>query len=73
MGAAVEERPDGLVIQGGRPAPRRLASRRTTTTALAMALAVAAAHGDGETEIEGGACVAVSFPDFPDLVRRASR
>lgn len=72
MGAAVEERPDGLVVEGGRPLHgARVASHDDHR--IAMALAVAALAAEGETEIEGGACVSVSFPDFPDLVRRASR
>jgi 3-phosphoshikimate 1-carboxyvinyltransferase len=72
MGAAVEERPDGLVIQGGRPLHGASVASHDDHR-IAMALAVAALAAEGETEIEGGACVAVSFPDFPDLVRRASR
>jgi 3-phosphoshikimate 1-carboxyvinyltransferase len=72
MGAAVEERPDGLVIEGGRPLHGASVASHDDHR-IAMALAVAALAADGETEIEGGACVAVSFPDFPDLVARASR
>jgi 3-phosphoshikimate 1-carboxyvinyltransferase len=72
MGAAVEERPDGLVIQGGRPLHGASVASHDDHR-IAMALAIAALSAEGETEIQGGACVAVSFPDFPDLVRRASR
>lgn len=63
MGCRVEERPDGLVIQGGQrlhgATVRSFADHR-----IAMALAVAGLSARGPTEIEGGDCVAVSFPDF---------
>lgn len=64
MGALVDERPDGLVIEGG----RRLlgaAVRSWGDHRIAMALAVAAlAAAEGETLIEGADCASVSFPEF---------
>jgi 3-phosphoshikimate 1-carboxyvinyltransferase len=39
---------------------------------IAMALAVAALGAAGASEIEGGECVAVSFPEFWALVGRAT-
>jgi 3-phosphoshikimate 1-carboxyvinyltransferase len=35
---------------------------------IAMAFAVAALIADGETEIVGSECVAISFPEFFDLL-----
>ena len=64
MGALVEERPDGLVIQGGRPL-RGAPVRSRGDHRIAMSLAVAAlAAATGETQIEGADCAAVSFPEF---------
>jgi 3-phosphoshikimate 1-carboxyvinyltransferase len=63
MGAAVEERPDGLVVHGGRPL-RGARVRAHDDHRIAMALAVAALAAEGETEIEGADCVSVSFPEF---------
>jgi len=63
MGARVEERPDGLVIQG----PTRLRGARVRSGGdhrIAMALAVAGLVAEGETVIEDTACVATSFPRF---------
>ncbi len=69
MGAAVEERPDGFVVEGG--APLHAARVRSHGDhRIAMALAVAALAAQGETEIEDGQCAAVSFPEFPALLER---
>ena len=67
MGADVEERPDGLVIEGGRPL------RGATVEALgdhriAMAAAVAALVASGPTTIRGAQAAAVSFPGFWDAL-----
>lgn len=72
MGAAVEERPDGLVIDG----PTRL--RGTVVRAdgdhrVAMALAIAGLVAEGETVIEDADCVAVSYPSFFEDLDRLAR
>ena len=67
MGAAIEERPDGMAIAGG----RRLHGARVASGGdhrIAMALAVAALVADGETLVDDVACVATSFPGFADLL-----
>ena len=72
MGVRVEERPDGLVIQGG--APLRGASVRVHDDhRIAMALSVAALSAEGETEIENAEIASVSFPDFFDLLEEGRR
>jgi 3-phosphoshikimate 1-carboxyvinyltransferase len=72
LGAGVEERPDGLVIQGGRPlagaAVRTFGDHR-----IAMALWVAGLAASGETELDDTDCVAVSFPEFPGILSRATQ
>ena len=71
MGASIEERPDGLVIHGGRPllgaSVRSLGDHR-----IAMALAVAALAAEGPTELEEAECASVSFPEFYDLLARGT-
>ena len=65
MGADVEARDDGWVING----PRRLEGARVDSMGdhrVAMALAVAALVADGKTEIEGAECVGISYPAFFD-------
>ncbi len=64
MGAAVEERPDGFVVEGGRKL-HGAAVRSWGDHRIAMALAVAALTATGgETLIEGADCASVSFPEF---------
>ena len=67
MGADVTEKPDGLVIRGGRPL------RGTDIVTLgdhriAMAFAVAALAAEGETRIHEAECADVSFPGFWDAL-----
>jgi 3-phosphoshikimate 1-carboxyvinyltransferase len=72
MGADVEERPDGLVIDGG-PRLKGAGVRSHGDHRIAMALAVAALAADGPTEILGAECAAVSFPDFYDVLARGTQ
>jgi 3-phosphoshikimate 1-carboxyvinyltransferase len=63
LGAAIEERPDGFIIEGG----RGLRGARVSGAGdhrLAMALAVAGLLADGETTVEDGEAVAISYPGF---------
>ena len=63
MGADVEERPDGLVIEGGRPLRGAEVDARDDHR-IAMAAAVAALVASGPTTIHGAEAAAVSFPGF---------
>ena len=70
LGGVVRELPDGLVVDGGRP----LVGARVRSHGdhrIAMALSVAALGAAGATEVEGAACVAVSFPGFYALLEKA--
>ncbi len=67
LGARVQERPDGLVIEGG-ALLRGAAVRSYGDHRIAMALAVAGLAAEGETEIEEAECASVSFPEFWDLL-----
>lgn len=69
MGARVEELPDGLRIEGGRP----LAGNSCRTYGdhrLGMSMAVAGLVAEGETVIEDADCVDVSFPHFWEEVAK---
>ena len=72
MGARIEERPDGFVIEGG----RRLGGaplRSRGDHRIAMALAVAALAAQGDSELDGAECAAVSFPEFFEVLGSATR
>jgi len=67
MGAEVEEFDDGLRVDG----PTRLHAAGIDPRGdhrIAMAFTVAALLAEGETEIEDAGCVAVSFPEFFELL-----
>ena len=75
MGANVEERPDGLRVEG-RSAGRLKGAEIDPhgDHRIAMAFAVAALGAQGQTRIRDAGCAAVSFPDFfPALGRLVSR
>lgn len=67
MGAAVEERPDGLVIDGGRPLHGATVDARGDHR-IAMAAAIAALGASSPTTIVGAEAAAVSFPGFWDAL-----
>lgn len=71
MGAQVEERPDGLRVEGR--AARRLHGAKVDPHddhRMAMAFAVAALGADGPSVISGSECVGISYPDFFDVLER---
>jgi 3-phosphoshikimate 1-carboxyvinyltransferase len=65
MGATVEERADGLRVEGRSAGALRGAEIDPHGDhRIAMAFAVAALGAQGETRIRDAECVAVSYPDF---------
>jgi len=71
LGARVEERPDGFVVEG----PTRLVGAQVNSHGdhrLAMSLAIAGLAAEGETAIEGAECIADSFPGFEETLRDLS-
>jgi 3-phosphoshikimate 1-carboxyvinyltransferase len=71
MGAEVEEFDDGFRIAGN----QRLHGAEVDPGGdhrIAMACAVAALGAEGETTIRGAECVAISFPEFFDLLERVA-
>ena len=71
MGAAAQELPDGLLIEGGRPLVGAAVSSHGDHR-IAMALSIAALGAAGATHLDDAACVAVSFPGFYALVEQAT-
>ena len=68
MGAAVEEFEDGMSITG----MERLSGAACESWGdhrIAMAVAVAASRAEGETEIDDAEAVAVSFPEFFEVLK----
>jgi len=67
LGVEVEEREDGMTIQGG----SRLSSAKVRSFGdhrVAMALAIAGLSTDGGMEIDDADCVDISFPGFFGLL-----
>jgi 3-phosphoshikimate 1-carboxyvinyltransferase len=65
MGAAVEERPDGLKVEGrGGRKLRGAEIEPRGDHRIAMAFAVAGLAADGPTVIRDADCAGVSFPNF---------
>jgi 3-phosphoshikimate 1-carboxyvinyltransferase len=71
MGAKVEERPDGLRVEGRNAGPLHGAEIDPRGDhRIAMAFAVVGLAATGETRILDPACAAVSFPNFFAELRR---
>ena len=68
MGAKIEERPDGLVIAGGRPLTGAVVDSGGDHR-MAMALAVAGLAASGETAVRGAEAIGISFPAFMNTLR----
>jgi 3-phosphoshikimate 1-carboxyvinyltransferase len=67
LGVAVEEREDGMTIEGG----KRLRGGSVKSYGdhrVAMALAIAGLASEGGVEIDDADCVAISFPSFFELL-----
>jgi 3-phosphoshikimate 1-carboxyvinyltransferase len=75
VGASVEERADGLVVEGSAGTP--LAGGGPVATKLdhriAMSMAVAGLASTGGVEIDDAAPIATSFPGFLDLLAETAR
>ena len=68
MGAEVDEFDDGIAVAG----PTQLRGAKIDSYGdhrIAMAFSIAALIADGQTEIKGSECVAISFPEFFELLQ----
>jgi 3-phosphoshikimate 1-carboxyvinyltransferase len=66
LGAAIREKPDGLVIRGGGLRGGTVDGQGDHR--VVMAMAVAALGADGPVEIAGAESAAVTYPAFPELM-----
>ena len=69
MGAKIEEKPDGLIIQG----PTALEGNICESFGdhrIGMALTIAGILAEGKTQLQESECIDVSFPEFTSLLRR---
>ncbi|MBA7543800.1 3-phosphoshikimate 1-carboxyvinyltransferase [subsurface metagenome] len=65
MGARIEEKEDGLLIEGGKRKGLRAAKVYSHDDhRLAMALCIAGLSASGDTVIEGVECAKISYPSF---------
>ena len=62
MGIKTEERPDGMIIYGGRPHGGVIDGANDHR--IVMAFAVAAAYAEGESIIDGAQAIEKSYPEF---------
>jgi 3-phosphoshikimate 1-carboxyvinyltransferase len=69
LGAAVEEREDGMTIRGGKPL-EAAGVKTYGDHRVAMALAVAGLSTRGGIEMDDAECVDISFPNFFGLLNR---
>ena len=67
MAIDVEELPDGLIIDGGRPKAAKLHGR--SDHRIVMALALAGLGLDGKCSIDTAEAMNVTFPNFVDLMK----
>ena len=72
LGANVEERPDGMVIQGGATL-KGAACKSYGDHRIAMTMAVAGLLAQGSTVISGAEAASVSYPSFWDTLKELSR
>ena len=68
LGARIEERPDGFVVEGPTPLVGTQVNGHGDHR-LTMSLAIAGLVAEGETAIEGAECIADSFPGFEGILR----
>ncbi|MFH1485624.1 MAG: 3-phosphoshikimate 1-carboxyvinyltransferase [Chloroflexota bacterium] len=71
LGASIEERPDGMIIHGGRRL-RGAPCYSYNDHRLAMTLAIAGLVSEGETVIHGAEAVEISYPGFWGQIDRLS-
>ncbi len=72
MGVDVEEFPDGMAINGGKPL-KGAKIQSFGDHRIAMAFAIAGLFATGETVIEDTACVQTSYPGFMETLKKIQK
>jgi len=70
MGVKVEERPDGMIVEGGGRLKGNVVVDSYGDHRIPMAFSVLALHGGGPAEMRDVACVNKSYPSFWDDLKR---
>jgi 3-phosphoshikimate 1-carboxyvinyltransferase len=68
MNVKVEELPDGLIIEGGKPKPAEL--HGWSDHRIVMALALAGLNIDDECSIDTAEAMSVTFPNYVELMQK---
>lgn len=71
MGALIQEKPDGLIIEGGKTLKGCMCESHGDHR-LAMAMAIAGLVASGETVVKGAECIAISYPSFMEDLKTLS-
>ena len=69
MGAKVEEKTDGLIIEGPTTLKGNICESFDDHR-IGMALAIAGVLAEGKTQLLESECIDVSFPEFTSILRR---
>ena len=69
MGADIQEKEDGLIIQGGTPL-KGCTLNTYSDHRMGMALTVAGLLGKGESKIENTACIKKTYPNFEEHLKQ---
>ncbi|MBN1694714.1 3-phosphoshikimate 1-carboxyvinyltransferase [candidate division WOR-3 bacterium] len=69
MGAKIEEKPDGLIIEGPSTLKGNICESFNDHR-IGMALAIAGVLAEGKTQLLESECIDVSFPEFTSILRR---
>jgi len=70
MGANIEELPDGMIIRGKTPLKGGVKIKTYGDHRIAMAFTIAGLIADGPVELDDPSCVAVSYPQFFEDLKR---
>jgi 3-phosphoshikimate 1-carboxyvinyltransferase len=70
FGIDIEEKEDGLIINGMKTAPVGAVCQSHGDHRIAMACAIMGLVSEGETVIDGTECINTSFPEFFDLIEK---
>jgi 3-phosphoshikimate 1-carboxyvinyltransferase len=73
FGVDIEERPDGMIIRGGKPLKGGAVCESYHDHRIAMSMAIAGLVAQGETIINDSESINISFPGFVDLINNLKK
>ncbi|MFQ3578311.1 MAG: hypothetical protein SNJ52_04805 [Verrucomicrobiia bacterium] len=69
FGVPVEERPDGMIVEGGKPLHGAVVESFGDHR-IAMAFAILGLFAKGQTRVVNSGCIATSYPTFEEHLRK---